>query len=309
MIGPFTRSALPCLLAAGVLGAAAPASATLIASDSFTTGGPTGADDYAVNTRLVPGQSPTFETTGFDGSESWFGNTTTRFNSLNLPSLTHPLASGSSLDGVAGDYDGRFGGGGERINRRKFQSVPDSPTYFYSFLLNANHLGIDGTFGLTSSTQDDQHIRDIGNGVHVGVGDSSLATDLDSERDDLLLFIDSTESTILADFSENETYFVLVSIINNAAGADTVTASVFDTTASLATPSGTITGVGEITDNLTRLALSASDQLLNNGDVPDTFVDEFRFGTELTDVAVVPEPASLALLGLGTLCLLGRRRA
>jgi len=38
-------------------------------------------------------------------------------------------------------------------------------------------------------------------------------------------------------------------------------------------------------------------------------VDEIRIGTTLADVIPVPEPASVALLGLGGLMLLRRRRA
>jgi len=37
-------------------------------------------------------------------------------------------------------------------------------------------------------------------------------------------------------------------------------------------------------------------------------VDEIRIGTDFADMSIVPEPASLALIGLGGLCLLSRRR-
>jgi len=44
-------------------------------------------------------------------------------------------------------------------------------------------------------------------------------------------------------------------------------------------------------------------------DGDNTLVDEIRIGTTLADVIPVPEPASVALLGLGGLMLLRRRRA
>ncbi len=37
--------------------------------------------------------------------------------------------------------------------------------------------------------------------------------------------------------------------------------------------------------------------------------DELRIGTELSDVFIIPEPASLVLVSFGSLCLLSRRRA
>jgi hypothetical protein len=37
-------------------------------------------------------------------------------------------------------------------------------------------------------------------------------------------------------------------------------------------------------------------------------VDEIRMGTSLTDVGIIPEPASVALIGLGGLVMLARRR-
>lgn len=97
-----------------------------------------------------------------------------------------------------------------------------------------------------------------------------------------------------------DTYFIVGKIdwVANG-GSDTLSLyNVTDTTAPLPAAFATITA--DI-DN------SNIDTLAFGGEQIGAF-DEIRIGTELADVGVVPEPSSTALLGLGGLALILRRR-
>ena len=284
--------------AAATVACTTSAQAVLIASDSFATD--VGGDDYTDGAQLR-GQSPTVGVTGFAGDEEWLGAGTSSLFSTSATSLTHPLVAGTTMQGSVGDFDGGFD---DRSNERDLISVPTSTEYFFSFLFQGNGL-IDGSFGLanggTGSNDDPRELT----GVQVGVGDSDLDTDTDF--DDVLLYINGTPTTILTDYDTSTTYLALVSIID-VAGVDTITASVFASGDSLTSPSGTAVGTATLSaGDLDELALARDTEQSSALD-PDLFVDEFRFGTEITDVVVIPEPASLALLGLGGLMLLPRRR-
>ena len=292
-------SLLTLTAAVATFGFAAGANAALIASDSFATG--VGGDDYGNGVQLR-GQSPTVGVTGFDADEEWLGAGTSSFFSTSTVSLTHSLVAGTTMTGSIGDFDGGFD---DRSNERDLlpTAVPDSSEYYFSFLFQGNAL-IDGSFGLadggTGSNDDPRELT----GVQVGVGDSD--TDTDTDFDDVLLYINGTPTTILTDYDTSTTYLALVSIIDDA-GVDTITASVFADGDSLGSPAGTAMGTATLSaGDLDELALARDTEQSSASD-PDLFVDEFRFGTELSDV-VIPEPASLALLGLGGLMLLPRRK-
>ena len=278
-------------LAATTLAALTPfaASATPIASDSFSVDGTAGNGDYNVGNLI--GQDSDVGITGFTGNWGVTGGSTGDLDA-DTGGLTSSLTPGTTLPGLI-RTDG--GGGSIRSVFHEFTSVPDSDQYFYSFLLNSGASTV-ASLGLTP-------IGNVGSqpneGVRVGV-DST-------DGDDIVLIVDSTRINVLEDYVAGTTYFVLVDITNDDAGLDSITASVFSDTATdvSGTPLGAQTLTGEISADLTHLAAVRRS---TNGGAAFTRFDEFRFGTELSDVAIVPEPASLALAGLGGLCLLGRRR-
>ena len=92
----------------------------------------------------------------------------------------------------------------------------------------------------------------------------------------------------------------VVTRFNFVAGNDTIDVWVNPTAADLTGPAdGQLTGAEFDFDHV---AISTF------GNFATGTLDEIRIGTELTDVALVPEPSSTALLGLGGLALILRRR-
>ena len=265
------------------------ASADLIASDSFAVDGVNNNGDYNAD-RLFT-QNPSVGATGFTGAWVNSPNQSTGDLAAVTGGLNAALVTGSTAPGNATTT----GGSSVRNVFHQFSSVPSSSKYFYSFLLNSSGVSAQGAMGLTPLGRRDPEPTE---GVRVGV-----------EGGNIVLIVDSARTNILSNYATDTTYFVLVDITDNGAGvSDAITASVFSNTATdvSAAPLGTSATTGMITGELTSLNAA---QKASGGAV--TRFDEFRFGTELTDVVnvvVVPEPASLALLGLGTLMLLPRKR-
>ncbi len=149
-------------------------------------------------------------------------------------------------------------------------------------------------FGL-STNQAVTTVPSISNGVLVGIQANALT-----------LWVDGSASTLLpaTSFVVDTPYFVLVEIANNA-GSDSITASIFSAAATdLVSPLASVTTTGEISADLTHLAL-VKDFHIESG----LKVDEFRFGTTVADVTIIPEPASVVLLALGGACSLVRRHS
>ena len=110
----------------------------------------------------------------------------------------------------------------------------------------------------------------------------------------------------------NTTYLLVAKIRTNtgAAGADEVFLQVFEEGDVIAEPAldsaWDLRASGGSTVTLERLRLAGSNVLGQTNEF-----DELRIGTsfaDVTGVAGIPEPASAALLGIGTIALLRRRR-
>jgi len=164
--------------------------------------------------------------------------------------------------------------------------------------------------------------NDGGRNTYLALG-SSIATDVDSEY--YFSFLLRTSSTGSPDFSlglytgdgstgltlgnagtsVSTTYFVIGKFTTVASGADR-----FDY--SLLTGTDALPSSEPVTWDQTRTSNPGSDyeafRLRTRTSGNTTDIDEVRFGTSFADVTVVPEPSSLALLGLGSLLLLRRRR-
>ncbi len=108
-----------------------------------------------------------------------------------------------------------------------------------------------------------------------------------------------------------ETYFLVAKVVSSASGSDTAFLKVFGTDYASEVPvdepsawDATVSIVtGAVLDRV-RIRIDPG----NTSDLPGE-VDDIRIGTDWASVAAVPEPSSLALLGLGGLACLRRRRA
>lgn len=282
--------------------------ATLIASDDFLTAATATSGTYTAGN--INGQTNTGGTSGYYTGAS-VGNQVAGWNSgtgafvAQVGGLTHPLVvNPPSVN------DGSLLGGGNANNRSQYRDFasatpPVSPTYYFSALARQAATGYTGT-------------------VYVGVGPSQASGgnatipttgyDIGFLNGTLTLFYNNggaslATQTLVASPTNNTTY--LVEVAQTGTGPATVLRpTVYGPTGTIVNTPATQT----VTATVNSADLGAFEAFIsnnfNNGvassiTVNPTF-DEFRFGTAESDV--VPEPASLSLLGLAGIALLARRR-
>jgi hypothetical protein len=236
--------------------------AEIIAWDSFATsvGG-----YYPVGP--IQNKNPSVGSDGFSGA--WSAGTNAFCSQHG--GLSHPLTPGTTHAGLLIAYTGD-----SWANRRLSRAIDYSPsdgTYYTSVLLQKKQpQNIDFMVGLAPLESYDWSFSNI-QGTYVGIGDGNIS-----------FLTTSHLHHIVADTQVNigETYFALMQFDYSTSGSDTVTATIYD---------GSSTEIG----NYTKTNLNLDGDIGRIGLITSNFspyvaVDEWRFGTELSDVMVLNEP-------------------
>ncbi len=279
---------LPALVVAVGLVFASEAPASIIASDSFSTAG--GAGTY--NSGSLYNQNPTVGLSGFSGAWGNSNTQTTGDMAAQTGGLSHVLVTGGTQAGSVTSA----GGTSTRGVYHQLTSVPNSSTYYFSFLMSSAGSRV-ASLGLRQQGAHDTAASNTSlGGVSVGFSGSNIVA-----------WVNGTATTsIISNYTTNSTYFTLVEILNNGVGNnDTVNIKIYASgNTDLSNPNGSISITNQdVTGKLTHLAAIKGTGTTG----VHASLDEFRFGTSLASV-VIPEPASLALMGLGGLLMLGRSR-
>jgi hypothetical protein len=257
--------------------------------------------------------------TGMTGA--WNGSTTNIMYSIDTSNAID-VSGITGLTATAGKLQRNSAPGAAQISRgldgtATTNLTADNSTIYFSIILennrhstgNANDSFIISSLAVPIGTAGNDPI-DIAGGEGFGVAFTGQGVDAGGSIDIRAIAIDDgvgAKSTGLINdpgsggvSDGGDAYFIVGKIdwVANG-GSDTLTLyNVTDTTAALPTAFATITADID-NGNINTLAFA--------GEQIGAF-DEIRIGTELADVGVVPEPSSTALLGLGGLALILRRR-
>ena len=302
-------------LSAGVavgLGAwsASPAEATLLLYEGF---------DYTAGAGLENQVNSSVS----GGAQDWdrAGSATTATPTIVAGSLTNPVAGQPAPTGNKVRIGGTVTTRAERLNF----PVVTSGTVYYSLLVNPED--IDGQFVAPGPATAVGTFNFAFNNGNADAGTNTAPTIIGTriqirrdpsqaeQQDGTLFNIGTFNSSGSADwnptqFSEGSTLFIVGSYTLNGTFGDgndvaklwiNPNPATFDPATT--TPSSTVTG-GDISNTGVQAII-----IRQTGGQPTTLhFDEIRVGTEYTDVVVVPEPTSLATVGLAAAGLLARRR-
>ncbi|MEM6749109.1 MAG: PEP-CTERM sorting domain-containing protein [Planctomycetota bacterium] len=287
-----TRLLLPALAASVV--APVTTSADLIAYDPFLSGGNRGAGEYtAGNDMRTMGAAALgwVGTAGIDG-----------FGIAHAGSTGNFVANALGEDSPAVTYEqgGRMqwlGVGNFPFNRnitRQLNPTPSSNEWYISIM--TNRLGwadsATNTFAVGGFTDAG------GNGIQIGYDDTA-----GNNIPDLVLRTNGQNFVLDADAASSDNYLVIAKVTVDVAGNDLIEVFIDQNPAALGVADVTI-ATEDITSSLTPFTQSKYESPGQSGSV---FWDEVILATSVD--ALVPEPTSLALLGLGGLAAARRRRA
>lgn len=134
------------------------------------------------------------------------------------------------------------------------------------------------------------------NGIQFGYDDADGTT-----TPDLIARVNGTNTVLEADTASSANYFLIAQLLVNTGGDDTINIWTDPGSLNLGTPDQVITT--DLTNSLTPFTQSRYEAPGISG---VTYFDEIRLATSFE--ALIPEPASMALVGLGGLSALRRRR-
>lgn len=293
------------------------AAAAPLATDSFATTSDGSGGTYSTATldsRLY-GQNATSSVSGF--SAGWSNGTPLSTAALRVETsgLTHSLLQGTA---AAGDIYGVRNSAGAQtrtvtralssdVNTAISNQEASGGEFWFSSLTTVNQGSSGGAFfGVGNNVRHDTAISE---GIQIFTGSGRIE-----------LYNGTTELTS-AGGGENPntrftvtlglTYLVAIKVdFSNIEGNDSVTMLIYSPTASYDSPTYSFTATGLTLDasdfGYLGLNVNAGNGFSSDSNTPR--FDEFRLGLSQSDVMVVPEPASVALLGLGLTAVLFRSR-
>lgn len=286
---------------------AAQAAASLIAHDSFLTGG----SDYTVgSTTTLSGQGPAVA--GFTGNWSLTGDTSANSvnTRLNATSLT---LNGYGSGGAVESYRNGTGGGGEYLNHREFASAPQivaGESLYFSALVNVKsgyYAGVGmrfekrGQFGVGFNASGQAGVWSNGPNEDDRASISFLNTTVGSYSADTTYLLVGKMDAVASGSSTNSETITLVGVYGVG---DTISeGSLLTTTADVYFSEDDVPGnfTGQTLKNASMIFPKSDDGVIAT-------VDEIRYGTDFDSVTPIPEPGTLALVGITLLVLIGFRR-
>lgn len=310
---------IPHVMAAVALATAssATAHAALVFEDNFMT---TGTGAYNVGTTTpITGQNPG-STTGAGGAWSMHGDTSAASVSFRATNTGLSLPGVLSDGGAIESYRDGTGGGGQFLAQRPIAGstqITSSEDVYFSALVSFTS-GSEVGVGLRFANTGREHFGvGFDSAGRAGVWHDTNNNSSSGAPGGDPVFLNTTVDTFIA----GTTYLIVgkmdpTSGLGSSSNAETITlVGVYASGDALV--EGSVLTASEdvyfseddVSGNFSGQTLAAASFIApkSAGGVVTT-MDELRIGRSFAEVVPVPEPASLALLGVGALLLAGRAR-